>query len=406
MHARPTHLTGTPRRSRQGWPPWYITWSVAIVTGLGLALLSPAVVQARTFQCSAGEVACLIASIRQANVQPGQSHEIRLAAGVYTLMAGENETSGNGLPSITSTLTIRGVGAETTVIERGAAAPTFRLMHVAVTGTLTLQDLGLRGGWTGVHGGGLWNDGGRVTIIGSTFADNTAGAFGGGLYNDGGTVSITRATFTRNGAWGAGGGLYNDGGMVSIAHAAFIDNGAANSCGGLADGGTLTLTNSTVAGNSAGQGVGGGICGGNSTYVLNSTIVDNSAVDGFLLHCGGGITGAVLQNTILAHNICQTSGPQPSDCMGGTSLGNNLIGDLTGCSINLLSSDRVDDPDLDDYADDGSPGSGHYPLIQGSPAINAANPTACPKTDQLGEKRVGACDIGAIEFQGTAVSSR
>jgi hypothetical protein len=157
--------------------------------------------------------------------------------------------------------------------------------------------------------------------------------------------------------------------------------------------------------------VGGGLCGGNTTHVLNSTIVDNSSSPGITLDCGGGILGpVVLQNTILAHNVCGAGGTIPSNCssLGGTllSLGNNLIGDLTRCSIDLLPSDRVEDPDLDDYADDGSPGHGHYPLLPGSPAINAANPTVCPKTDQLGEKRVGTCDIGAIEFQGTAVSSR
>jgi hypothetical protein len=127
MHARPTPLPGTSRQSRPGWSPWYITWSVAMVIGLGLALLSPAAVRARTFQCRAGDVACLIESITQANVQPGQSHDIRLAASVYTLTAVDNDTDGpNGLPSITSTLTIEGVGAETTIIERVPSPPFFR----------------------------------------------------------------------------------------------------------------------------------------------------------------------------------------------------------------------------------------------------------------------------------------
>ena len=69
------------------------------------------------------------------------------------------------------------------------------------------------------------------------------------------------------------------------------------------------------------------------------------------------------------------------------------------------SSDLTGVPSLGAFLDDGT-GYGHYPLLEGSPAINRGNPAACPKTDQLGQKRVGPCDIGSIEFQGTAVSSR
>lgn len=92
--------------------------------------------------------------------------------------------------------------------------------------------------------------------------------------------------------------------------------------------------------------------------------------------------------------------------MGVTSLGNNVIGDPTACPIERLSSDLIGDPSLGNYIDDGTPGDGHYLLLQGSQAINRGNPAVCPKTDQLGEKRVETCDIGAVEFQGTAVSSR
>jgi hypothetical protein len=48
---------------------------------------------------------------------------------------------------------------------------------------------------------------------------------------------------------------------------------------------------------------------------------------------------------------------------------------------------------------DGAPGHGHFPLLQNSQAIDAGNDAACPTTDQLGQLRVGQCDIGAIEFQ-------
>src|SRR5262249_59436703 len=58
-------------------------------------------------------------------------------------------------------------------------------------------------------------------------------------------------------------------------------------------------------------------------------------------------------------------------------------------------------PCLAAFTDDGPPGHGHFPLLPISPAIDAGNDVACPPTDQLGQPRVGICDIGAIEFQPT-----
>jgi hypothetical protein len=44
-------------------------------------------------------------------------------------------------------------------------------------------------------------------------------------------------------------------------------------------------------------------------------------------------------------------------------------------------------------------GRGYVPLLANSPAIDSANPVACPATDQLGLPRVGICDRGSVEFQ-------
>ena len=89
-----------------------------------------------------------------------------------------------------------------------------------------------------------------------------------------------------------------------------------------------------------------------------------------------------------------------------TSWGHNLIGDLTGCIVTFLPSDLQGEPGLGEFTDEGIPGEGHIPLVDTSRAINAGNDATCPKKDQLGNNRVGICDIGAIEFQGTAVSRR
>jgi hypothetical protein len=135
--------------------------------------------------------------------------------------------------------------------------------------------------------------------------------------------------------------------------------------------------------------------------ITNSTIADNSAIAG-----GGIVGGAVMVNTILARNT-DRSGIGP-DCMVGTitSLGTNLIGDPTGCTITLRASDLTGDPGLGAFTDNGTPGNGHFPLLPTSQAIDAGNDAFCPPTDQLGRRRVdirkvgmSLCDIGAIEFR-------
>ena len=322
--------------------------------------LAPHPVQAKTFHCGAGDVSCLIAAINEANANRQKKNTIRLEAGTYTLTAIDNTTAeepnglpvANGLPVITSSLTITGQGAKTTIVERDTSAPFFRILNVATAGALTLQRLTLRGGFPFAgDGGGIFNDG-ILTIIKSTISQNGVRFpffSGGGIFNDG-TLTITNSTISSNEARVDGNGIFN--------------------------GGTLTVTNSTIVGNTPG-------------------------VDAFGFNGGGIFTvGTVeLQNTILALNMRGLSGRGP-DCFGTvTSLGNNLIGDPTGCTITLQPSDLTGDPGLGDFTDNGKPGNGHFPLLSTSKAIDAGNNAVCPRSDQLRKRRVGPCDIGAIAFR-------
>jgi hypothetical protein len=127
-------LLDIPRQSRR--------IALSMATGsiiLGLAFVQPT--QAATFTCTAGDVHCLIASINQANGN-GQANTIHLADGTYTLtMPIGGPFLPNGLPEITSTLTILGENAATVIIERDATAPAFRILSVAASGDLTIQGL-------------------------------------------------------------------------------------------------------------------------------------------------------------------------------------------------------------------------------------------------------------------------
>ena len=127
--------------------------------------------------------------------------------------------------------------------------------------------------------------------------------------------------------------------------------------------------------------------------MLNSTFAENrtgSAIASF----SGATT---LQNTIVVHNADDEFG---QDCFGDiTSLGNNLIGDPSGCNITLQPSDLTGDAGLAQLVDDGTPGNARHPLLLDSQAIDAANDAACTKRDQIGRRRKPRCDIGAVEFR-------
>jgi uncharacterized repeat protein (TIGR01451 family) len=358
-----------------------------------------------TLTCAAGDVACLIAAIHLANSTP-EADTIQLAAGTYTLTTADNITDeANGLPSIMSAVTIQGAGADQTIVERQGNAPAFRLVHMAATGTLILDGLTLAGGLGLFGGGGIRNDGGHVTIMDSIMMNNqTIPRGGGGLWNSG-TVRILRSTLTDNIALtsGSGGGIYNEG-TLRLLNSTLTDN-LSDEAGGLYNSGGLSMiTNSTVAHNHGGQpggGVGGLLNDGGTLTLLNSTVVVNHGEAG--AHSGGVVNyggNVFLQNTILAHNSKGRPGPSGPDCFGTiTSLGHNVIGDPTGCTIVLHPTDRTGDPGLGEFTDNGTPGDGHFPLLATSQAMDAGDDSACPATDQLGNPHVGPCDIGAVEFQ-------
>jgi hypothetical protein len=205
----------------------------------------------------------------------------------------------------------------------------------------------------------------------------------------GGTVSIMNATFDHN--FGVGGAIGSDATTtLVIADSAFIENRAEMPAAGSAaigNGGTAVVTNTTFAHNvvDAANPFGGTIVNGGNLILVNSTLADNQG--------GGALNGNTMNaTTILANTISQ-------DCRGlVTSVGNNLIGDRTGCSISLQPGDLAGDPGLGPFRDNGNPGNAHFPLLPTSQAIDAGNDALCPRTDQIRRRRIGPCDIGAVAF--------
>jgi hypothetical protein len=161
----------------------------------------------------------------------------------------------------------------------------------------------------------------------------------------------------------------------------------------------IILNNSTVSGNSGpfagGIDLYGGGDAGVSNVFLNNTTISNNIGWGINNYYGS----VVVRNSIIARNT-------PHDCTGTiTSQGYNLIGDIASCVFTPQTGDLTGvDPVLGVLI--GVPESPqYYPLLPGSPAIDAGNPAGCKDhneellgTDQRGAARVGVCDIGAYEY--------
>jgi hypothetical protein len=300
---------------------------MTLAAALLVTWMAPHLTQAKTFHCRATDTPCLITSITEANTNGQKTNDIRLEVGTYTLTAVNNDTDGpNGLPSVTSTLTITGDGADTTIIAGNLQG---RLVHAAASGTLTLEGLTLRGEGNlpfspSSSGAGIWN-GVRVTLLNSILTRNFAWATAAGIENHG-TLILTNSTVAGNHANEGIGGIRNNG-TVTLTNSALTDNSGGFEEGGIVNGGMLTLTNSTVAYNT-GEAV-GGITNYGTAILRNSTVAYNGGQYRGGIANGGTV---MLQNTILALNRAWfyygPLDPGGPDCSGGTitSLGNNLIG--------------------------------------------------------------------------------
>jgi hypothetical protein len=238
-----------------------------------------------------------------------------------------------------------------------------------------------------------------------------------------GGISIHQATLTvdnsiiQDNRYGHGVGIGLQEGHLTLNNSAISDNdsqGIANYSGnvvmnnstvvhnavvGVLNYGSMILNNSTVSHNHHTGYVGGGIVNGGDLALNNSTVSENTAAQGGgIASYGGTIT---IQNTIIAGNSAEA---HPNCSANFTSAGYNLIGDADGCNFTPAAGDLTDvSPEMGPLI--GAPKiPRYYPLLPGSPAIDAGNPTGCTGstgdllTDQRGASRVGTCDIGAYEY--------
>jgi hypothetical protein len=275
-------------------------------------------------------------------------------------------------------------------------------------------------------GGGIYNEDGSpvgVTITGSTFTNNHASdaCCGGAVYSTRqATVSATGTVFMGSSTDACcGGAIYNEG-TFSLTRGSIVNNAVASCCGGglaaIADQSSTTLTNVTVSGNSAGVAQDpslpspGGLyldsAGGQMT-LTHGTVAANSGSNGASGIANGDIGVPAAGALTLARSIVAGNSGAPQ-CRGPiTSQGHNIASDGS-CSLTQPTDRPSTDPQLAPL------GSGFHALLDGSPAIDAIPPAACPPPpiDQRGTARPQdradapgtGCDIGAVEMEGTSAT--
>ncbi|MCB1574127.1 MAG: hypothetical protein KDI80_09120, partial [Xanthomonadales bacterium] len=218
-------------------------------------------------------------------------------------------------------------------------------------------------GTSNAHTGGVYLQGGPFSIRGSTFRDNQAAGYGGLSIFDHQTATLIRAS-------------------GDISNSTFVGNIARTGLGGainLQGSGGLILQNLTIANNVAQCDVcfAGGISNGNGLAITmrNTVFLNNTGGNAYnpwaMLHPVSGSNNMQWPQTRPVSNQPETA-VTPGALFANANLG--AIADNGGLTETMA-------------------------LTAASPAFNAGTASGALPTDQRGQPRWGAVDIGAFELQ-------
>jgi uncharacterized repeat protein (TIGR01451 family) len=340
------------------------------------------VAQAQTLYSVGCDVPGLISAITSANSSGGGT--LDLATGcTYTLASGSysGPTGTDGLPPITTAVTVHGEGS---TITRTPPGSYFRLLEVTGAGSLTADHLSLLdGNDDSSYGGGALSNAGTVTLSDVTVSDNVAqSGIGGGAIYSSGSLTITGSTLSGNNSMMSNGGAVDaNGGSLTVINDTLLNNYADASGGAVATDANATLTNDTVADNSTGTNPGA-------------------------IYRGGGITVS-LSNTVLDGNVGGNCPPVSGIFADG---GYNLDSDGT-CGLHAATDKNDADPQLGSLQANGGPTltmapASTSPVVDAIPlGVNGCGTTIT--TDQRGALRPNGtgCDMGAYEYGDVALQS-
>lgn len=275
------------------------------------------------------------------------------------------------------------------------------------------------------YGGGIYSDA-TTSISNSTISNNQSVGDGGGIYISSGSMglTLTNTTVSNNLAgsneYHEGGGIWSDGGDISLVNSTVSGNSVFYSGGGIFNsGGTTTVANSTVSDNTAGRYSGGVF----APYLrLSNSILANSTVTlGGTQDCANNdsiapklktrniVNSDSSRNTARVRklkNKARNRGTSTNIVVSNGALTIPLISDSAsiiedGSCNALIVGARAGDPGLDPLSNNGGPTRTHA-LINNSIALNSGDNQNCPSTDQRGELRSdGRCDVGSFEREET-----
>lgn len=355
--------------------------------------------------CMSPERACK--TIQHAVHISASGDTIRVAAAIYP----ENV-------SIHHSVRINGAGRDKTIVDGQMRGSEFLIAFNAGV-DVTITGMTMRDGSGSGDGGAINHCNGTlmledVLIDGNRVRGAALNGYGGAMYNcPSSTATIVDSTIRNNSAK-VGGAICN-GGSLTIIRSTFNDNTALEVRGGGAifNYGTLHVANSTFSGNTAAGGFGGAIHNGELVGLVGGAQIDNSTISGNSAALGGSPGGAIynkpgqpiyVQNTIIADNVPQNCSGAPLETEGF-----NLSSDES-CDLDGAGDLNEVDPNLGSLRNNGGP-TWTMALRPGSPAIDAGNRSGCRDwlgrllaTDQRGMPRPDrhesrGCDIGAYEHQ-------
>jgi len=336
-------------------------------------------------ECRTSVGTCTLrAAIQQANALSG-ADTILVPSGTYALQIppqGENGIATGDL-DITDSLTIRGAGAGSTIVDGGtprAGAPPEvrgldRLFEVQVGGgAVTFSGLTLSDGYAAEYGGAILNSSSAtVTVIDSILTGSAAGKTGGAIDNHvGGTVRVQGSTVSSNYAVEGGSAVNNNlNGVLELTNSTVSANSAAavgldetlrgagaiannaehdeagmiiviesqisdNRAGGGRSGsgiwnkgaGTVTVERTTFSKNRA-DGDGGAIYNGTGEVTVNnSTFFENAAKGGGAIASTGGVVD-VLESSFSKNSAVDWGGGILNSNLGGVTIRDSSFSENT-----------------------------------------------------------------------------
>jgi predicted outer membrane repeat protein len=281
----------------------------ARLLGYGLYFLSALILLIGLASCeypdsSAGigcDVAELIAAINDANADPDPDTIILGDACLYSLTDVDNlydrqgletgEDGANGLPVISTPITIEGNDSRIVRASTTPGTPEFRIFFVTVGGDLTLNNTYVEMG----------------LVLSSSNSNN-----GGAIYIRHGSLTLNQSHVMNSTAAGSGGGIYNSMGTL-ISNNTSISFNEAHSGGAIASFlGSIDIDNYSVLGNNAASEYGGAIANGGPLTIRGSRFDDNHVdILGGAIACAIGYGGAVdliLEDVLFNNNVAEQDG--------------------------------------------------------------------------------------------------